>query len=113
MTLEEWLAAAPDCVPIVVVTLLRMQLKEIVAPSTREAVLQAIGASHGLSVEQIRGRDKSKSVVKCRIACCQELRRMGLSYPEIGRELRRDQGTIMALVKGTKCKIGAGRMAAE
>jgi DnaA-like protein len=65
-------------------------------------VLRVVAQAYSLSVADITGKDKHKNTAEARCVACWLLRtRTKLSFPEIGRILRKDHTTIMVGVK--KC----------
>lgn len=68
-------------------------------PTTR-AICNGVAEYFGITTEELLGRDRSKSFCEARsIAMWLVRRRFGLSYPELGREFKRDHTTCISSVR--------------
>ena len=76
------------------------EVDTLAVPPERKATLVARGVAmrHGLTLDRIKGRERTKAVTRGRVAVIVALREhLDMSYPEIGRMLRRDHSTIISL----------------
>lgn len=62
-------------------------------------VATAVAQAHGVPLRELLGRRRHASVARARAALYTALRGHGMSYPEIGRLLRRDHTTVMSVVR--------------
>lgn len=67
--------------------------------------LKELCRAHAVLLEAVLSSTRTKRVVEARLACCLYLRTLDMSYPEIGRLLRRDHTSIMALVRKDRRKV--------
>lgn len=58
-----------------------------------------------VTIDELCGRNRSATVARARAALCWELRRKGLSYPEIGRLVGRDHRSVMSAVEVHEARI--------
>lgn len=67
---------------------------------------------HGLSMWDMRGRDRHQEIAHIRQDCMAEMwRKMGLSYPRIGRMYGRHHSTVMAAIKASDERAAKRRAA--
>jgi len=64
--------------------------------------------AHGIRLQDVFGRGRSKSLARARAECWAYTRRLGWSFPEIGNLWMRDHTTIMSATRKLK-----GSMAEE
>ena len=69
---------------------------------TPEETVAAVAEAHGLTVDDLTGRDQTDEVTAARHEAMRLLRDDGLSYTQIGLLLHRDHSTVMAAVHGHK-----------
>ena len=62
-------------------------------------VIARVATEHGYSPADILGRDRHAHVVKARHSAMLEARRLGFSYPELGRAFKRDHTTVMHAIE--------------
>ena len=68
---------------------------------TPKEIIRIVSARFGIGMGDIIGKSRSQSIFKARKEAAKRLRSdCGLSYPEIGKVLRRDHSTVMRMVKG-------------
>ncbi len=63
------------------------------------ADVEQILAAAGVTLEQMRGRGKTRGLVEVRRIVAAYLRRRGCSLPEIGRVLNRDHTSVLHLLR--------------
>jgi len=76
------------------------EVEALAVPPEHKAALVARGVAlrHGLTLDRIKGRDRTKAVTRGRVAVIVALREhLDMSYPDIGRMLGRDHSTIISL----------------
>lgn len=61
--------------------------------------LLAIAKVHNVLFDDVLSANKSRMIMRARIACYLHLRGLDMSYPEIGRVMLRDHTTILYAVK--------------
>ena len=66
---------------------------------TPEQIIKQVSEETGVSVPRIYEHNRSKYVFKARLRVYKLLRELGLSYPEIGKLLGRDHGTIIKVLQ--------------
>lgn len=62
-------------------------------------LFERVAAEHHVTVDELRGRGRTKAVVAARKKMTAELRLLGLSWPEVGNVLGRDHTAVMNLAK--------------
>lgn len=62
-------------------------------------VLRVAGSIYGVDPEAIVGRSRSATVVRARVCAYRMLRRLGWSFPEIGRLVNRDHSSVLQTLK--------------
>lgn len=79
-------------------------LELIQLPPNREgrvpAIIEETAGYFGVSVREIMGRSRSKSVASARKEAMRKVRELGFSYPEIGRMFGRDHTTVVSACRG-------------
>lgn len=58
-----------------------------------------IAKHHNVLLDDVLSTNKSRTIMRARVACYLLLRNLGLSYPEIGKIMLRDHTTILYAVK--------------
>ena len=66
--------------------------------SMPHSTVEAVALHFGVSKDMILGTGRSSVLVDARVACVAILRRRGLSYPAIGRLMKRDHTTLIHLI---------------
>jgi hypothetical protein len=85
----------PEPKPIPIVAIAKPK-RLFAAPTTAQAVVNDVAIEHGLSVDDIIGRDRSIHVARARHVAMFKLRQIGLSTPVIGKMLGgRDHTTVL------------------
>jgi chromosomal replication initiation ATPase DnaA len=79
-----------------------------IPPRICRGLAQRVSEEAGVGVPDLLGRSQFAHIAQPRQKLMWELRRLGFSYPEIGRALNRDQNTVQ---KG--CRAHAARAGAE
>lgn len=65
-------------------------------------IIQLVAQSYAIAADDITGKDKHKNIAEARQVTCFLIRMLTkLSFPEIGRVLRKDHTSVMVCVK--KC----------
>lgn len=85
-------------------------------PTMRGAllVLAAVAAEYQVSVDDLRGKDRHRTIAEARQLACWLLRQTRkLSYPEIGIVLSRDHTTAMSAVSSIERKLKTDPSLAE
>lgn len=62
-------------------------------------ILNKVSEETGVAPQKLFAKDRSKYVFAARVRLYRELRELGLSYPEIGKFVGRDHGTIIKVLK--------------
>lgn len=70
-------------------------------------VLKAVAERNGVEPEMITGPGSYSAIVRIRDEACWELRRAGLSYPEIGIAVNRDHSSVMSAVRRHEVRLAA------
>lgn len=66
-------------------------------------VIQARAAArYGITIDELLGPGREQHVAAARKEAMQDSRRLGLSYPVIGKLFNRDHTTVMAAVRGKR-----------
>jgi len=64
--------------------------------------LEELCKAHSVWLETVLSPTRTKRVVQARLACCEYLRTLQMSYQEIGRVMLRDHSSVMNIVKKAK-----------
>lgn len=76
-------------------------------------ICEAVGKHYYCSVEDIDSRSRSLSVTQARMVAMYVVRtKLGLSWPEVGREFGRDHTTALVAVKKVQGRLENERVAA-
>lgn len=67
----------------------------------RKAVV-IVSAATGIPQELIEGHNREPNVAMARHVACWLARKEGFSYPQIGREIRRDHATVISSVRNVE-----------
>ena len=68
------------------------------------AELTQLARALGVTLEQVRGRNREARIVAARRACMHlvAVRRLEYSYPDLGRLFGRDHTSVMSMLAGTE-----------
>jgi chromosomal replication initiation ATPase DnaA len=69
-------------------------LRERPGAESESKLVARIAYDHGMTVEKLLARSRASSVVAAKLCLYRALRAHGLSFPEIGKLLGRNQSTI-------------------
>lgn len=85
--------------PDAVVGNLTFQQSSLTPSARYRRISEAIAAEHGVDVRRVYSPERTPCVTRCRDEIAYRLRGLGLSFPMVGRHLRRHHATIIQAVR--------------
>jgi chromosomal replication initiation ATPase DnaA len=82
------------------------RLKRKILFETAAAAIEAASRQHGVSIEQIVGRRRTRPICRARWEAMAIMRAAGMSLPEIGGALNRHHTTVMHALEAYAYSIG-------
>lgn len=81
----------------------------VVAIARREIVRETC-ERHGITLEMVVGKRRTRPIVACRYEIMWHLNRLGMSMPAIGRRLKRHHTTVLHGIRQHQKRIEEGRV---